>query len=71
MAIDPDRDLLVLQARGGVEDQPRPLHIAIRKRRRPRTPLKLATFLAAELDPVAAGPGHEHYFAAPRTNPFT
>jgi len=43
MTIAADRDLLVLQARGGVEDQPRALHIAIGKRHSPRAPLKLTT----------------------------
>jgi hypothetical protein len=41
VAVEPTGDLLVLHPRGRVEDQARPLDLAPRQRRRPRTPLEL------------------------------
>jgi len=71
MAIDAHRDLLVLQALGGVEDQPRPLHIPKRQRRRLRSPLELGPFLSRQLDPITARPGHENHFRRAPTASFT
>jgi transposase len=69
MAIDAHRDLLILQALGGVEDQSRALHIPKRQRRRLRPPLELGTVLSRQLDPITAGPRHDHHFAPPHPPP--
>ena len=71
MAIDAHGDLLVLQPVGRIQDQPRPLHIAKRLRRRLRPPLELDTFLSRQLNRITAGPGHEDHFATPPATSFT
>jgi hypothetical protein len=65
MAIDAHRDVLVLHALSGIQNQPRTLNHAKRQRRRVRPPLKLDALSSAQLDPIPAGPRHHHYFAAP------
>ncbi len=71
VAVEPPRDLLVLQPRGRVQDQPRALHLAPGQGRRPGAPLELGTLVSAQLDHVAAGPGHDDYFYVVRPPPFT
>jgi hypothetical protein len=59
-----DRDLLIGQALGRVEDQPRSLHDPKRQRQRGRPTLKLNAILLAKPDPEAARPRHDSQFAA-------
>jgi hypothetical protein len=69
MAVQAGGDLDVGHALGRVKDHPRALHITPRRRDLARTPLKLITLVSAQLDHVAAGPGHDHHFAAPHQAP--
>jgi hypothetical protein len=69
MTVHAHRDLPVLQALGGIEDQPRPLYIAKRQRRRLRPALKLTLLPGRQLDQITAAPRHNDHFAAPQTPP--
>jgi len=69
MAIQASGDLDVGQPLGRIEHHPRALHIPPRGRDLPPTTLKLVALVSAQLDHVAAGPGHDHQFAAPRQPP--
>jgi hypothetical protein len=71
MAIDAHSNLLVGQTVSRIQDQPRPLHITKRQRRRLRPLLKLGTILSRQLDRITAGPRHEDLFAAPPAASFT
>jgi hypothetical protein len=64
MAIEPGGDLDIGHPLGRVEDHPRALHITPRCRDLPRTTLELATLNSAQLDHLAAGPGHGCEFTA-------
>jgi hypothetical protein len=69
MAIQASGDLDVSHPLGRIEDHPRTLHGTPRRRDLPRTTLELVALLSAQLDHVAARPGHDHHFAAPRKPP--
>jgi hypothetical protein len=69
-AVQPGGNIDVLHPLGGVEHDPRALHDAEGQRHRRRAPLKLDAFILRELDLMPAGPGHEHYFAAPQQPPL-
>jgi hypothetical protein len=63
-------DIDVLHPLGRVEHDPRALHHPEGQRHRRRAPLKLDAFVLRQLDHMPAGPGHDHYFAAPRQPPL-
>ena len=69
MAVQAGRDLDIGHPLGRVEDHPRPLHITPRRRDLPRTTLELLALVSAQLDHVAARPGHDKHFAAPHRPP--
>ena len=70
MTIAADRDHLVSQPLGRIQNHPRALHIAVCERRCARTPRKLATILLVKLDRVAADPGHDLLFDAAQRPPL-
>jgi len=63
-------DVDVLHPLRGVEHDPRSLHHPKGQRHRRCAPLKLDTLVVGELDHMPTGPGHKHYFAAPRPAPL-
>jgi hypothetical protein len=60
MTIEPGGDLRVGHSLSGLEDHPCPLNITPRRRDPTRAPLKLIALVTAQIDPIAAGPGHDH-----------
>jgi hypothetical protein len=58
MAIQPGGDLDIGHPAGRIQDHPRALHVPPRRRDLPRTALKLVALISAQLDHVAARPGH-------------
>src|SRR4051794_13447269 len=69
MAVQPRGDLHVGHPLGRIKDHPRSLHITPRRRDLPRATLELVALVSAQLDHVAARPGHDDHFAAPRPPP--
>jgi hypothetical protein len=69
MTVQPSGNLDVRHSLGRIQDHPRPLHITPRRRDLTRATLELVALLSAQLDHEAAGPGHNHHFAAPRQPP--
>jgi hypothetical protein len=65
MAIQTGSDLDIGHPLGRIEDHPRTLHVTPRRRDLTRATLELVALVSAQLNPVAAGPGHNHHFAAP------
>jgi hypothetical protein len=58
--IEPRRDLRVRHPLGGVEHDPRALHILERQLLRPRAALKHHALLFAEFNPVTSRARHRH-----------
>ena len=71
MAIDAHGDLLVLQAVGGMQDQPRPLHIPKRQRRGLRPALTLGTLVSSQRDRIRLAREARPLLRGARTGPFT
>lgn len=69
-AVQPRGDVDVLHPLGRVEHDPCALHHPPRQRHRRRAPLKLDALVLRQLDHMAAGPGHKHYFAVSRQPPL-
>jgi hypothetical protein len=69
MAVQPRRDLDVRHPFGRIEDHPRALHIPPRRCHLARAPLELAALLSAQVDHIAAGPGHDDQFVASHEPP--
>jgi len=69
MAVQARSDLDIGHLLGRIQDHPRALHIPPRRRDLARAALELVALVSAQLDHIAAGPGHDHHFAAPRQPP--
>jgi hypothetical protein len=69
MAVQTRGDLDIGHPLGRVEDHPRALNITPRRCDLPRATLELVALASAQLDHVAAGPGHDDHCAAPRQPP--
>jgi hypothetical protein len=69
VTIQAGADLDVSHPLSRIQDHPRALHVTPWRRHLPRATLKLVALLSAQLDHEAAGPGHDHHFAAPRQPP--
>jgi hypothetical protein len=63
--IKPRRDLRVRDTLRGVQHNPSALHVLEGQLLRPRDPLKLATLLVAELDPVTGRARHHSHDSTP------
>jgi hypothetical protein len=64
------RDLGIGKARGGVQHDPSALHILEGQLLRPRDPLKLTTFIVAELNPITRRSRHRPHIRRPHPDSF-
>jgi hypothetical protein len=71
MAVQPGGDLLVGHTLGGIENHPRALNITPRGGYLTRAALTLIALLSAQLDPIAARPGHDHLLRRDPKRSFT
>jgi hypothetical protein len=69
-AIQPRRDLGVMQPLGGIEHDPRPLDVLERQLLRPRGPLKHTPLVLTELDLVTRRARHRHITSRAHPNSF-
>jgi hypothetical protein len=70
MAIQARGDLDIGQPLGRVKDHPRALHITPRCRDLSRATLELIALVSAQLDHIAAGPGHDPSNSPRPTSPL-
>jgi hypothetical protein len=71
MAVQPGGDLRVGHTLGRIEKHPRALHITPRRGHLTCAALKLITLLSAQLDPIAARPGHDDLLRRAPKRSFT